>query len=171
MIAQHISNRSYLPEILRNHCRWTIDFADSGILIRPGHIYVCPPQRHVIVNPDSTLTLSESDPRNFVRPSGDWLFDSVAASYESRSIAVVLSGSQGDGARGARSIAAAGGTVVVQQPKTCTYPEMPRASIATGHVHHIVPPHMLGPLLHEVLAGLNLESGHDAAPGWAAVVR
>jgi PAS domain-containing protein len=55
-------------------------------------VYIAPPDRHLRVNPDGSLSLSQSELVHFVRPSADLLFESAAASYQDRAIAVVLSG-------------------------------------------------------------------------------
>ena len=76
----------------------------------------------------------------FFRPSGDWLFESASASFGARTVAIVLSGAQDDGARGAVAVRNAGGIVIVQDPATCDYPEMPSAAITTGAVRHVLAP-------------------------------
>src|SRR2546428_807136 len=74
--------------------------AEEGDPLRPGTVFIAPPDRHLLVNPDGTLSLSQAELVHFVRPSADLLFESVAASFKDRVIAVVLTGMGTDGAPG-----------------------------------------------------------------------
>lgn len=76
---------------------------------------------------------------HFLRPSGDLLFESVAASYKDRAIAVVLTGTGSDGSMGVRGIKQMGGTVIVQHPESAEFSGMPEAAIATQLVDFILP--------------------------------
>lgn len=58
--------------------------AEEGEVVKSGRAYVAPPNRHLLVNPDGTFSLSQSELVHFVRPSADLLFESVAASYRER---------------------------------------------------------------------------------------
>ncbi len=158
VIVQHVQGTTFLPEILRADTTLPVSLATDGAVLHAGSIYASPAQQHVIVNPDATIALSERGRIHFFRPNADWLFESAAASFRERAIAVVLSGLQNDGARGVRSIHAAGGTVIVQDPHTCERPEMPRAAIATGRADHVLPPHAIGPMLRSVVGGMDLAS-------------
>jgi two-component system chemotaxis response regulator CheB len=158
VVAQHVQGTTCLPEILRADTTLPVSLAHDGALIRPGSIHISPAQQHVVVNPDATIALSDRGRIHFFRPNADWLFESAAASFRERTIAVVLSGMQNDGARGVRCIHAAGGMVIVQDPHTCERPEMPRAAIATGSANHILPPHAIGPMLHSVVSAIDLSN-------------
>jgi two-component system chemotaxis response regulator CheB len=93
----------------------------------------------LLVNPDGTLSLSQSELVHFVRPSADLLFESVAASYKERAIAVVLSGTGSDGSMGVKAIKKMGGTVIVQDEKSSQFFGMPGAALQTGSVDFILP--------------------------------
>ncbi len=171
VIAQHVAGRSVLPEILAGDTTAPVAFAQTGASLQRGAIYVCPAQQHVIVNPDATLTLSTRERLKFVRPSGDWLFTSAAASFRERAFAIVMSGLQNDGARGILAIRDAGGTVIVQCPETCERPEMPSASIATGAVDFVLEPDQIPLVLDQLLTRFNFDrcKAHWEAPFLAAV--
>ncbi len=75
-------------------------------------MYTAKPDWHLLVNPDGPTSLSSSELVNFVRPSADLLFESVAASYKDRAIAVVLTGAGRDGTMGVQAIKNMDGTVI-----------------------------------------------------------
>ncbi|HYM50968.1 MAG TPA: chemotaxis protein CheB, partial [Candidatus Limnocylindrales bacterium] len=102
-------------------------------------VYIAPPDRHLLVNPDGTLALSHSELVHFVRPSADLLFESVGASYKARAIAVVLTGTGSDGSMGVRGIKKMGGTVIVQDEESSQFLGMPTAAIKTGDVDFVLP--------------------------------
>jgi two-component system chemotaxis response regulator CheB len=110
---------------------------DDGRLC-PGRVWIAPPNRHLLVNSDGTLSLTQSELVHFVRPSADLLFESVAASYKERAIAVVLTGSGSDGSMGVKAIKKMGGTVIAQDEASSQYFGMPGAAIHTGQVDFIL---------------------------------
>ncbi|MEH2189231.1 MAG: chemotaxis protein CheB [Nostoc sp.] len=140
-IVQHLApgHPSFMAEILSRRTDITVKQAQEGDSLSPGMAYVAPPNRHLLVNGDGTLSLSQSELVNFLRPSADLLFESVAATYKDRAIAVVLSGTGSDGAMGVEAIKKMGGTVIVQDAKTAEFSGMPSAAIETGNVDFILP--------------------------------
>lgn len=155
VIAQHVLAVSVLPEILAYDTRMPVAFVQPGCTLRPSTIHVCPAQQHVFVNPDRTVALSGRERLKFFRPSGDWLFASVAESFGEHAYAVVLSGLQNDGALGAVIVRAAGGTVIAQDPVTCERAAMPSAAIATGAVNFVLAPEQIAEVLMRLLMPAN----------------
>lgn len=140
-IVQHLGPqyRSLMAEILTRRTDIIVKQAEEGDRLIPGTAYVAPPNRHLLVNGDGTLSLSQSELVHFLRPSADLLFESVAATYKHRAIAVVLSGTGHDGAMGVKAIKKMGGIVIVQSIKTSEFTGMPSAAIQTGNVDFILP--------------------------------
>ena len=141
VVVQHLdpNHHSLLPEILERRCTIRIRQAREGDVLELSTAYIAPPDQHLLVNGDGTLSLSHSDLVHFVRPSADLLFESVAASHEERTIAVVLTGTGSDGTMGVQAINTMGGTVIVQDPETADFAGMPRAAVNTGAVDEILP--------------------------------
>lgn len=141
VVVQHLDprHRSLMAEILSRHTPLQVKQAEQGEQICPGMVYIAPPDRHLLVNPDATVSLSYSELVHFVRPSADLLFESVAAIFKERAIAVVLTGTGSDGAMGVQAIKKMGGTVIAQDEATAEFSGMPNAAIQTGQVDFILP--------------------------------
>lgn len=141
VVVQHLDprHRSLMADILAKRTRLRVKEAEEGEYIRPGAVYVAPPNKHLLVNPDGCLSLTQTELVHFVRPSVDLLFESVAASYRDRSIAVVLTGSGTDGAIGVQAVRKMGGTVIAQDEDSSEFFGMPRAAVETGSVDFVLP--------------------------------
>ncbi len=141
VVVQHLDprHRSLMADILSRRTPLQVKQAEDGDRLKPATIYIAPPNRHLLVNKNKTLSLSQSELVHFVRPSADLLFESVAASFQERAIAVVLTGTGSDGNMGVKAIKQMGGTVIAQDEKTSEFFGMPGAAIATGSVDFILP--------------------------------
>lgn len=140
-ILQHLSAKSpsLMVEILSSHTGLQIKEAEEGDRICPGTLYTARPGYHLLVNPDATFSLTQTPLVNFVRPSADILFNSVATSLKKRAIAVVLTGKGNDGGEGIKNIKKMGGTVIVQNQATAKHFGMPETAILTGIADYILP--------------------------------
>jgi two-component system chemotaxis response regulator CheB len=141
VVVQHLDprHRSLMADILSRRTRLRVTQAKEGDTVTAGTVYIAPPDRHLLVNGDGTLSLSQSELVHFVRPSADLLFESVAGSYRERAIAVVLTGTGGDGSMGVQAIKKMGGTVIVQDEESSEYFGMPSAAIKTGDADFVLP--------------------------------
>ncbi len=155
VLVQHLDprHRSLMAEILSRRTSLKVKQAEEGDRLTPATVYIAAPDRHLLVNPDRTLSLSQSELVHFVRPSADLLFESVAASYRDRAIGVVLSGSGSDGAIGVEAIKKMHGTVIVQDEKTAEFFGMPGAAIHTGCADFVLPLEEIAPALVTLVQG------------------
>lgn len=110
-------------------CELEIKEAESNEPIRPGVVYFAPPNYHLQVEDDFTLSLSIAEKLNFSRPSIDVLFESAAWVYTTSLIGVILTGANSDGANGLKIIKDLGGTTIVQNPCSALSPSMPQAAL------------------------------------------
>ena len=158
VVVQHLDprHRSLMAEILSKHTAISVSQAREAERLRPGHAYVAPPNHHLLVNAGGVLTLTQTELVHFVRPSADLLFESTAASYRERAIAVVLSGSGHDGAMGVKAIKKMGGTVIVQEAKSSEFTGMPQAAYATGAADFVLPLDEIAPALQTLCAATEL---------------
>jgi two-component system chemotaxis response regulator CheB len=141
IVVLHTSPRSksYLAEVLARRTELRVKAAEEGDRLHAGWVFIAPPDKHVVVNPDDTLSLCQTGRVRHVRPSGDVLFASMAVSCEGRAVAVVLTGSNNDGATGVKLVKATGGTVIAQDEASSEQFSMPRAAIAAGAVDYVLP--------------------------------
>ena len=154
VVVQHLDprHRSLMADILARKCRLPVKEAVEGELLQAGRAYIAPPNRHLLVNPDHSLSLTQTELVHFVRPSADLMFESTAASYKERAIAVVLSGSGQDGAMGVKAIKKMGGTVIVQDASSAEFAGMPEAARATGLADFVLTLGEIAPALEKLCA-------------------
>ena len=149
VIVQHVDprHRSLMPQVIGRQSSLPVVHAEEGMLLDADHVYLAPPDRHMLIKRKGVLTLTDSELVNFVRPSADLLFESVAAAYGPRALAVVLTGSGRDGALGVTAIKQRGGTVIAQDEASSEFFGMPSAAIKTGAVDHVLPLEDIAPRL------------------------
>jgi two-component system, chemotaxis family, protein-glutamate methylesterase/glutaminase len=109
--------------------------AESDMALQAGHIYVCAPDRHLLVR-DRHCILSDGPTENGHRPAINALFRSVALAYGPESIGVLLSGVLDDGVLGLKAITSRNGTTIVQHPDDALYPAMPVNALQAGVAQH-----------------------------------
>ena len=153
---------SNLPAILTRAGRLPAAHARDGEPIRPGHILVAPPDRHLLVR-NGHVRLSSGPSENLHRPAVDVLFRSAAVNHDGRTIGVVLSGALDDGADGLRTIAMAGGLTVVQDPADALIPSMPTNAMEAAHVDRVLPADEIGRQLPDLLHAPHRENTMDQA--------
>jgi two-component system chemotaxis response regulator CheB len=138
-IALHVpASGSRLPDILSREGPFPAHHAADGDPLAVGHVYVAPPDRHLLVE-GSRCVVVRGPRENGARPAIDPLFRSAAAAFGPRAVAVVLSGARSDGSAGAAAVAARGGTVIVQDPGEAVFPGMPSAAIERDHPDRVTP--------------------------------
>jgi len=138
MIVQHLHPRtpSTLDQILQRATTLPVRFATDGERLHPGHIYVAPPDCHLLVEPEF-LRVVRGPRENRHRPAVDPLFRSAAWAYGPRVVGVVLSGTLDDGASGLWAIRTCGGVTIVQDPSEAAHNEMPTSALMALSVDHV----------------------------------
>lgn len=159
-VVLHISPQatSHLPQILSRSGALRAIHPTDGAPIRPGRIYVAPPDLHLMVEP-GRVRLVRGPRENRNRPAVDPLFRSAALAYGPRVIGTVLTGALDDGTAGLQTIKQRGGIAVVQDPKDALIPSMPESALQYVDVDYCLPLAKIGPMLAR-LAG---ESAPDGA--------
>lgn len=149
VIVQHISHNaddSYI-RFLDKQTPPVVKEAEDKERMLPGHVYVAPPNYHLLVERDGTLTLSADARVHFCRPSIDVLFESAADATNGNLAGVILTGANKDGSAGLLCLRAAGGIAVVQSPESSDSREMPSAALTLAGADYTGTPEAIGKLL------------------------
>jgi len=154
--------RSYLPDILTRAGALAARHAEDGEQLEAGHIYVAPPDSHLVVT-DGVVSLTKGPRENGHRPAIDPLFRTAAAYYDSHVAGVVLSGTLDDGTVGLYTIKRAGGATLVQDPDDALYRDMPANAIAYVRPDYVLPVEELAETLVRLTASAPPNSGTTAA--------
>lgn len=164
LIVLHVSptHRSLLPEILSRVGSLPVRHAEPGEALAAGHVYVAPPDRHLMVDADR-VTVAHGPRENHSRPSIDVLFRSAAYHFGTRAIGVVLSGSLSDGSSGLYAIKRVGGIAIIQDPDDAPYDSMPRNAQRRVGVNYSMPAAEIGLLLAGLVSQPPPEEPPDAA--------
>jgi two-component system chemotaxis response regulator CheB len=124
---RHRDSDHLLRTLLQERSTLRVFEVEDKMPLEHGHIYVAPPNYHTLVEPGH-FSLSTEAPVRFSRPSIDVTFSSAADSYTHRTVGVVLTGANADGAEGLRRISDRGGLALVQDPDGAESPVMPIAA-------------------------------------------
>ncbi|HEU0165113.1 MAG TPA: chemotaxis protein CheB [Thermomicrobiales bacterium] len=152
LVVVHIgTGRSVLPRILSQAGSLPALHAVDNERIRAGHIYVAPPDYHLIVR-DAHLGLSHGPKENHSRPAIDPLFRSAAQSFNTHTIGIVLSGALSDGTSGLLAIKARGGQTLVQDPGEASVTGMPESALRMQAADHVMRAREIGLALPSLLA-------------------
>jgi two-component system chemotaxis response regulator CheB len=136
-VVAHVGrSRSILPDLLSRVGKLTASHPLEEEPIRRRHIYVAPPDRHLLIE-DGKVCLSRGPREHFARPAIDPLFRAAARNCGARVIGVVLSGGGGDGAAGLAAIQHAGGLAIVEKPCDAAFPDMPRTAASLREPHFV----------------------------------
>lgn len=144
-------HRSVLPEILSRAGPLLATHAIDGESFHPGHIYVAPPDFHLLLTEKQRVQLTRGPRENHHRPAVDPLFRSAARLYGPRVIGVVLTGFLNDGAAGLLAVRGSGGIAVVQDPADAFVASMPDNAARIAGADYCIALDRLGPLLGELI--------------------
>ena len=142
---------SQLPKILSDCGRLKAVHPSDGDGIKTGHIYVAPPDHHLLID-HGRIAITKGPKENRFRPSIDALFRSAAHSFGSRAVGVILSGALDDGTSGLWSIKRVGGTAVVQQPSDARFESMPKSALEYGDADYTLSAGEIGALLPRLVS-------------------
>src|SRR5262245_14444712 len=140
VVVLHLSpeHESHLAEVLQGSAAIPVTQVRQQVRVEPNHVYVIPPHQSLAML-DGHLTLSEMTRFEERRAPVDIFFRTLAESHGSHAVCVVLSGTGANGSMGMKRVKELGGICLVQNPTEAEYSDMPRNSIATALVDHILP--------------------------------
>jgi len=152
-----------IADILDNSSKLPAAHAVDGEIIQKGRIYVAPPDRHLLLEPNR-VRLTHGPKENRFRPAVDPLFRSAAQTYGPRVIGVILTGYMDDGTAGLWTVKQLGGTAVVQDPNDALVPSMPLSAMTHVKVDYCVPLEEIPPLLVRLTSEAVEEEGAYQVP-------
>jgi two-component system CheB/CheR fusion protein len=151
VVAQHLDSThpSHLVEVLARRSALPVRAIEASGALEPGVVHVVPPGNDAEIT-HGGITLAERG-RPGPTPSIDRLLRTAAVTHGEGLIAVILSGAGTDGAEGAREVREQGGTVLIEDPATASYPSMP-AAVLPALVDGMASAERMGSLLERVAA-------------------
>ena len=154
VVVQHLSpkRKSELTSILQRFSSMPVEVIEESTSMRPNHVYVIPPNTLLSVD-GNTLHLMEATDQNRHQVTIDLFLESLAEAKAERAIAVILSGSRSDGARGVIDIKNRGGIAFVQLPEEAEFQSMPQSALDTGRVDLALPAVEIGTRLASIAHG------------------
>jgi two-component system chemotaxis response regulator CheB len=136
----------------------TCSIAKVNEHVKPGHIYLAPPDVHLLVS--DKIILGHDPAENRFRPSIDVLFKSAVEYYGEHVIGVVLTGLLNDGTSGMSAIKESRGSCIVQDPDEAAYPDMPLSVLQAVQVDYVLPLKKIGPAIEKIIKEKKLREKH-----------
>ena len=152
-----------VPSIIGNTTALPTSSAETGMRLDNGHIYVAPPDHHLVIEP-GRLRITRGPKENCFRPAIDPLFRSAGQVYGPAAIGVILSGDLDDGTTGLWALRQMGGVAIVQDPAEALFPSMPSSALRHVTADHVVASARIAPLLERLLEAPADESRRIAVP-------
>jgi len=129
---------SILADLISARTKIPVKDAEDKDVILPDHIYLAPPNYHLLIETNFHFSLDASEKIHFSRPSIDVTFESIAESFGDKVIGILVSGANADGALGLKAIRQAGGLTIAQDPTTAEVDYMPKQAIIIGAADKIL---------------------------------
>ncbi len=141
VLIQHLdpNQKSLLTEILSRETAMPVVEVRNGMAVEPNCVYVIPPNTKMVIAQGVLKLTPREKPLGIVMPIDSFFF-SLAEDRDNKAIAVVLSGGNGDGARGLEAVKEAGGITFAQCEDSAEVSSMPNTAVATGQVDFVLPP-------------------------------
>ena len=151
VIVNHVRTlATRLHEILPGCTAMPVELITDNLLIQPNHVFIIPEQRDLHVVDGDFCLMPISKPRGW--PDVITVFlRSLAANWDGKLIAVIVSGYDGDGSDALRDIKDAGGVTIAQRLDTAQQPDMPESAIATGLVDYILSPEEIAGTIQRIV--------------------
>lgn len=148
VISQHIPAAFSKPfaERVNGVSAMSVCEAQDGQYILPGHVYIAPGDRHLLIERDGAryrCRLNDGPPVNRHRPSVDVMFRSVAQNVGLNAVGVILTGMGDDGARGLKEMLDAGAHTIAQDEASSVVWGMPGAACKLGAAELVLPLHRI----------------------------
>lgn len=144
LITQHMPEtftRTFAAR-LNGLCALAVKEAEHGDRVLPGHAYIAPGNRHMMLarsGANYTISIGDGPPVSRHRPSVDVLFRSAANCAAENSLGIIMTGMGDDGAAGMLEMHRTGARTIAQDEESCVVFGMPKEAILRGGVDEVVP--------------------------------
>ncbi|TVQ35324.1 MAG: chemotaxis protein [Geminicoccaceae bacterium] len=157
VLIQHLSPdfKSLMDQLLGRRTSMPIIRVTEPTRVERNKVYLIPPRKEMTIT-GGELRVHDRDEEGPLHLPIDTFLRSLAVSYGERAVAVILSGSGSDGARGAAAVRDAGGLVIAQEPSTANFPSMPQAVLEQRGATIAAGPGEIGSLVAKHVAGTSL---------------
>lgn len=150
IIIHRGSSDSILSDLLNSKTDLMVVEGEEKTALKPGYIYLAPPDYHLLIEKDHTLSLDASEKLNFSRPSIDITFSSAAEIFQEKAVALLLSGANSDGVEGLKSIKQNNGTTLAQDPMTAEVDYMPKQAITHNKIDFVLKPKEISTFINQI---------------------
>ena len=156
VLTQHMpkSFTSVFAKHLDKACKLFVKEAEEGDVLKPGHVYIAPGNRHLVFKKSGGVTrivLDDGPQVNFCKPAVDVMFTSISKIYGDKVLSVILTGMGKDGVIGGRNIVENGGNVLVQDEQSSIVWGMPGAAYKAGIASAQLPLHTIGAKIAKII--------------------
>lgn len=167
-ILQHLPREFPLPVVIVQHlgadfvtgfanwlarrCALPVKLARAGDLPLRGEVAIAPGAQHLSIGRDGRFVLHSEKGIHRHQPSINWLFESVAAFYGARTIAILLSGMGDDGADALALLFKKGARTIVQNEETSVVFGIPAAAIERQAAEYVLPIHQIAGAILDLVA-------------------
>ncbi|MGH8069629.1 MAG: chemotaxis-specific protein-glutamate methyltransferase CheB [Candidatus Entotheonellia bacterium] len=142
LIVQHMA-AGFIPgfaEWLAQSTGFPVHVAAVDDYLLPGHAYVAPDGAHMRVGMGRRIVLSQDAPKNGVRPSVSYLFQSVAHVFGCYAAGLLLTGMGKDGAEELKLLRDKGAVTMVQDRDSAVVYGMPGEAIKLDAATYVLSP-------------------------------
>jgi len=153
VIVQHISQGfvQNLAKWLISSTSFNVNLAENNMRMIPGNVYIAQDNHHLAVTREGRLKLFQKGPVDGHQPSATVLFESIAQTYGSSGMGILLTGMGCDGAAGLKKLADKGALTIAQDEASSVVFGMPKKAIDLGAARKILPIHDIAPFVNQLL--------------------
>jgi len=152
LIVQHVSRGfvAGLAEWLNGETALEVSLANHGDVAQGGNVLIAPDDYHLQVDARGVIQLSHEAPYKGLRPSANYLFHSLAASFGRQAVGIILTGMGDDGAEGLKALRQAKGTTIAQEKESCVVYGMPQQAVLMDAIDHVLAPEEIAVALNRL---------------------
>lgn len=150
IIIHRGSSDSILSDLLNSRTDLTVVEAEEKTILQAGYIYLAPPDYHLLIENDYSISLDASEKLNFSRPSIDITFIAATEIFKENTVAILLSGANSDGVAGLNAIKRNNGTTLAQDPLTAEVDYMPKQAILNNIVDYVLQPKEISTFINQL---------------------